>query len=195
MDYLDLETVIMAVVNAFGGKIEGRTLLQKVIFLIKQKVQSVSASFRPHYYGPYSDEVHYATQALCVQGLLTETREEGEESRTEFPLVRYIYELTEEGKKALDVIKTRASLEEIERVGKVADEIYNALEKIPTNERIPAAATAAKLFYILLDLDREASKQELLERAQKWGWRVKGESLRKGIQLLEKLNLIRVRHN
>jgi len=83
-----------------GEEIEGRTRLQKLVFLMEQEIddeieqvlQSPKYSFVPYDYGPFSRELYDDLDRLEEDGLI-----EVEEEDTTDGKVKYTYRLTEEG--------------------------------------------------------------------------------------------------
>jgi uncharacterized protein len=64
-----------SIVRDAGGRIIGRTRLQKVGFLLEAAGLGEGFNFKYRYYGPYSDELAAASQTATVLGLLTETEQ------------------------------------------------------------------------------------------------------------------------
>jgi uncharacterized protein YwgA len=92
------------VISAAGGRIEGRTKLQNVVYFVGVLTEWVqNLGYRPHYYGPFSPAVAGAVQELRGLKFLeqhisaNDTTEEGG-----FEMTRYTYTLTPEGKQVAD---------------------------------------------------------------------------------------------
>jgi uncharacterized protein len=62
------------IIRDAGGKVIGRTRLQKIAFLLELTGQGEGFSFSYHHYGPYSEELNLATQV----GKLFEVLDEDE---------------------------------------------------------------------------------------------------------------------
>ncbi|NQU78225.1 hypothetical protein HQ545_00490 [Candidatus Woesearchaeota archaeon] len=96
-----------------GEPIEGTIRLMKELFLLKQKISSVSYTFVPYDYGPCSFEVYDDISSLKKTKLIKTIAE----PRNEYP----IYRLTEEGFKEVKSIydefdtETKKALLEIKK--------------------------------------------------------------------------------
>src|SRR5258708_13793426 len=94
---------LLCLIDASGGKVQGRTLLQKRAFFVAELIgEDFGLKFDAHYYGPYSATVEGTTTQMKNLGFL-------QESSTGFGIVsdgfevrRDDYSLTEDGKKLLE---------------------------------------------------------------------------------------------
>jgi len=90
-----------------GGKIEGRTRIQKEICLLKYRSKlPFTFDFKPYYYGPYSEDLSDTLNTLVGVKLLKETI-----IPVSFNSFRYDYTLTERGKQLFD--RFREDIKEI----------------------------------------------------------------------------------
>src|SRR4030042_2408274 len=94
---LDL-ALLLAVFSAERGiRIEGRTRIQKLVCLLQYAdCIPFSFSFKPYYYGPFSDDLSDSINSLVGMRLIRETV-----TPTLYRSYRYDYELTEEGRRLL----------------------------------------------------------------------------------------------
>jgi uncharacterized protein len=77
------------------GQIKGRTRFQKMVFLGQKELGlPPTFEFTMHYHGPYSWELTKTIENLIAMGYITESKEKSGDYTT------YIYELSDEGKKA-----------------------------------------------------------------------------------------------
>ena len=91
-------------------KIEGRTRLQKLVCILKHRYNiPFSYSFKPYYYGPYSDEITDTVETLVGLGLLTKKKEAFAPG-----IVKYTYELTAQVDEAIRGASKRVDLNELE---------------------------------------------------------------------------------
>jgi len=67
------EHVVVAVIDAAGGKLTGRVRLQKTVYLLDQLGMNSGFSFDYHHYGPYSRELDNATADAKAFKLIVET--------------------------------------------------------------------------------------------------------------------------
>ncbi|MEX2196535.1 MAG: hypothetical protein WD844_14725 [Thermoleophilaceae bacterium] len=95
------ETVLL-VIEAAGGKVEGRTPIQKLCYFAALALDE-DLGHRAHYYGPYSREVEVALENETFAGDLDETMRTfnaaGREGR------QYAYELTDQGREFVEEIR------------------------------------------------------------------------------------------
>ncbi len=71
----DHETAVRDVIAAAGGRLVGKTRLQKTAYILKIAGLSPDFSYTYHYYGPYSEEVATATKDAILDDLITETED------------------------------------------------------------------------------------------------------------------------
>lgn len=91
--------LILATLNASeDGIVEGRTRLQKLIFLAQKSNEGVPEvfQFEPYDYGPFSAPILHDLDSLREDGYVVEETEQIRNGK------KYIYQLTEDGKEALD---------------------------------------------------------------------------------------------
>jgi uncharacterized protein YwgA len=89
-----------------GGErsgIEGRTRLQKLLFLIQQRLESQDMEVKNGYnfvaydYGPFSKEIYEDVETLIDRGLVAE-----EAKKLDDGVIKYQYNLTEDGEEYID---------------------------------------------------------------------------------------------
>lgn len=100
------------------GIIQGRTRLQKLVFLLKNKYEiPLSFDFTSYYYGPYSSGLSDYIDSMISYGLLEEKRVHlGKD------IDRYDYHLTEKGRNLLQ--------EQVEKEFQEDKPIANAITKL-----------------------------------------------------------------
>ncbi len=82
---------ILALIKACGGKIQGRTKLQKLVYILKNHGVDFDENFKYHHYGPYSFNLQLEITELVDCGLLKEAGS-----------TPYIYELESQAAKEVD---------------------------------------------------------------------------------------------
>jgi len=128
----DLELLILSLKNSQREVIEGRTKLQKLVFLLK-KLHRIDFSyhFTPYFYGPYSSDLQTDIDYLVSLGLVTEARESTTSG------IRYTYKLTDSGSKLAEALSSKYGRNtEFTRA-------VNELSKYPPDFLIVAAKTLA----------------------------------------------------
>ncbi len=92
--------LVLSLLGAHEGKIEGRTRIQKEVCILKYRDKvPFDFSFKSYYYGPYSSELMGTISDLVGMKLIQETV-----VSTGYSSYRYDYELTHAGRKILDKI-------------------------------------------------------------------------------------------
>jgi uncharacterized protein YwgA len=173
---------LLSVISACGGRVCGRTLLQKKSYFIGLLTRvPVHLGYQAHYYGPYSP---------VVDGTLTQMKNLGfvEEASTGFGIVsggfevrRYDYSLTEDGKKVLKPVlegsEYKAIQEAVNKIREAGEPDYVEL------------SIAAKAFYILSGRQKGMSSAELLREAKRFNWNISEKSLRRAVDFLKRVGL------
>ncbi|MEB3861263.1 MAG: hypothetical protein GSR84_03475 [Desulfurococcales archaeon] len=104
---LTVEDWILALIAYAGGKLKGKTRIQKGLFLVWQEIGGVKADFAPYKYGPYSKDIDEALNRLAGENLILERVVPGGD---ESPAVEY--ELTKRGWE-----RARQTLNQLEESG------------------------------------------------------------------------------
>jgi uncharacterized protein YwgA len=111
------ELLIPLLLTKCLGNLKGKTRFQKLVYLIQKEASSkeVPASsfvYEIHYYGPFSSELSTVLEKLASDHLLEEEME-----MTPSGYMRYVYSLTEKGKRLVeDARKKRLISIELERI-------------------------------------------------------------------------------
>ncbi len=109
---MDAADAILATVAATGAPLQGRTSLQKLVYFEAEN-SLVDAKFKPHFYGPYSEDVANAVDSMVALGYLKENVTVlGEQTDPWLAAVSgevkvYSYELNDEGKQLAEEIEKR----------------------------------------------------------------------------------------
>ncbi len=174
---------LLCLVDASGGKVEGRTLLQKRAFFVTELIGSdFGLKFDAHYYGPYSATVEGTTTQLKNLGFL-------QESSTGFGIVsdgfevrRFNYSLTGDGEQLLEGLRGTPEYNSIktatERVLAAGDPNYVEL------------SIAAKAYFLLKKKEGGSmSVAELIKEARKYNWSISPESIHRAVSFLSAVGL------
>lgn len=122
--------------------IRGRTRLQKIMFLLKERHGiPFDFYFRPYYYGPYSDEL---SDLISLSTALNLAEEKAEFLKP--GIIRYNYELTEKGKRCLEKFKENLDDETLKVVSKLKDDVAE-LSGLSTTELVSMSKALMKGFY------------------------------------------------
>ena len=180
---------ILAIVDLAGAPLKGRTTLQKLAYFASVNGLS-DISFRPHYYGPFSDEVSQTSGVLSALGLLTEKviitneRSDGWLRSVSGDIRAYTYSLTREGREAAADVRSlhRAEWQSLERL------VTTCRKETGLNPGI--LATAAKIHFIFTnDPDSVQSNETVKKAASEFGWKLSARDISRVGSLLTKLGL------
>ncbi len=170
---------------ACGGKIQGRTKLQKTVYFLGLMTGHLDKlGYQAHYYGPYSAEVAEAISTLEGIGFASSTiASVGTVDPQGFEIRRSDYTLTEEGACAA------------ERKAKVLPDLAQGLKdgvqllKQAGDLDYVRLSIAAKAYFLLRQKNAPVNERELPELARSFGWAVSERQIREGLEYLRKLNL------
>lgn len=170
---------------ACGGKIQGRTKLQKTVYFLGQITGHLDLlEYQAHYYGPYSPEVAEAISTLEGIGFASSTiASVGNVDPQGFEIRRSDYILTEEGRRAAER-KAQALPDLWRKLQEGAELLHQAGDLDYVRLSI-----AAKAYFLLRQRKAPVSERELPELARNFGWAVSVEQIREGLAYLRKLNL------
>lgn len=174
---------LISLIDASGGGIQGRTLLQKRAYFVELLTDvNVELGFDAHFYGPYSAVIDNTITHLKNLSFLEEGSTAYGVSQTGFEMKRYDYRLTPDGRKIAvklreneDYIKVKSAVERLTQAG---------------NPNYMELSIAAKAYHILKGRKEEMSKHEIIREARKFDWNIESTSLESGVSFLEKLGVL-----
>jgi uncharacterized protein YwgA len=124
----------------YGKPIEGRTRLQKIVFLLKTKYGlPFDFDFKPYYYGPYSEELSDVISLLRALGFAEEKIDS-----LGLDKIRYDYFLTEKGKRYFEQF-SRSREKNMEEVVEKLRRNISELSSCPTPKLILEAKSLMKV--------------------------------------------------
>lgn len=183
---MKIRDLVVLAYGAFGGTIEGKTMLQKRIYFLGVGLGEESElGYRAHYYGPYSAAVAEANSELKSLGYLSECSTSWGSDQRGFEIARHDYSLTDEGRRLCN----RKKNERPERW----KEIQRLAEAIKTAGDLNywELSIAAKTYFILKNHGTTATFEEIQKIAKGLGWEVTERELEKASDFLEKMDLVR----
>jgi uncharacterized protein YwgA len=175
--------ILLLAYDAFGGKICGKTKLQKKLYFISIMLRW-DLGYGPHYYGPYSADVANSNQELKSLGYVTESiASAGAYNDQGFEVTRHDFTLTEDARTILDAKKRRNA------------DAWTQIESAAA--RLTAAgdlsylelSVAAKAYFLLNENGSPARTDELVNMARKFGWSVTEQEVTKAVEFLKRLDL------
>lgn len=179
------DLVLAIVAYNEGGRIQGRTFLQKLSYFLNEKLK-LGFEFEPHYYGPFSESVAMATNTLVGLGFLKEIEEHFPAAPTSlFEPRRYTYELTSGGKTILGELERQQ--------GHLLNRIRKTMGDITAKEECnyECLSLAAKMFHILKSQGKPMTEPALSDAAKDLGWKLEKVDIDRAANFLKELGLIR----
>ncbi|HEY5705277.1 MAG TPA: hypothetical protein VIS96_06865 [Terrimicrobiaceae bacterium] len=183
--------IILLAIDAFGKKVEGKTMLQKRLYFLAELLKhrhSVDLGFRhnAYYYGPYSGTVSNDITKLKNYGLIREDVQNfGAYNAAGFEVRKSEYELTAAANAAIKWI-VQHHPDEAKQVTEVARE----LNQLTVGLDYMDLSIAAKAHWILRDAKEPMTPESVAREAKKLSWNVTDEQIESGFKFLEKLGLV-----
>jgi uncharacterized protein YwgA len=174
--------VVLILLDAYGGQIRGRTLLQKVCYFADVKA-GLALRFRAHYYGPYSSIVEESVEEAKALGFVSEEPIPWGVSSSFGELRRFDYRLTEDGRIIVAELKKRKP-EESSRLSAIVKEIRTFGD--PDYREL---SLAAKTYFILHKQKKPVTMKELEMEAKRFNWKLSSDSVNKATDFLCRLGL------
>ena len=178
-------TTLLFMLAAWGSVMCGRTFLQKNAYFLS-RLLGKDLGFRPHYYGPYSPKLELALGELRGMGIVCESVSVfGSVDSAGFHRRRYDYSLTEDGKVVANAIRRDLEVE------------YNAIElavkkikRAGGNLDYLSLAVAAKTHFVISGSGSSLSEEDVVNRADGFGWDVNEKQVGEATKFLARLELI-----
>ncbi|MGI0080086.1 MAG: hypothetical protein ACRECH_10725 [Nitrososphaerales archaeon] len=171
--------LILAIVAANGGYIEGKTVVQKIGYFCELRMSvRDNPVFLPHFYGPYSAQVDFELDKLVALGFLEQSTRTTINDRT-----IYGYKLTKQGKQVLQSISSSSGSEiaEVTNVVKTCKK-YAGLNPL-------TLSYAAKVHLIAAEAKHPVTENDIIIKAKDIGWKMNEKSVMSGARLLTVLKL------
>ncbi len=174
---------LLCLIDASGGKVPGRTLLQKIAFFVTELIgEGFGLNFGPHYYGPYSATLEGATTQMKNLGFLQESTTGFGTISDGFEVRRFNYSLTSDGEQLLERLR---GVPEYKLIKDATDRILSA-----GNPNYVELSIAAKAYYLLKKKEAGGmSVAELIRQAEKYNWSISPESIHRAVGFLTSVGL------
>jgi uncharacterized protein len=180
---ISTQDFILLAYKAFGGKMNGKTLLQKRVYFLSVMVGE-DLGYGAHYYGPYSAEVATGNAELKSLGILEENVALYGIDDRGFERARYEYELSEFGNRVANQLT--ASYPELwAKVESAATTLTRS-----GNLDYMALSIAAKAYYILEREGGRTTLQKIRDLLPKFGWSVTEAQLQGAADFLKRAELV-----
>ena len=177
---MDVYDTIYSVLVANGGRVDGRTAIQKLVYLSGQKIRGLDVPpYEAHYYGPFSPGLAWALAKMVSYSFLYEANISGSAHEG------YTYGLTDDGRE----IAKRAKEAHGGAFGRVAGIVRTCRDLCGL--RAAPLSYASKIHYLLSSHGPEGgmSLSDAVAYARELGWNVSEDNVEQGVQLLERLEL------
>lgn len=178
--------IVLIVLASYEGRIRGKTMLQKVCYFA-DVIADLDLGFKAHYYGPFSPLIEQGVAESKNLGFVEEeTLGFGVYNQFLGEMRRYDYKLTSDGMAVAQDLKRREPAA-FQTISDIAKRIRNT-----GNPDYRELSIAAKTFFIARKKDGPITPMEIEQQAGALGWELSGESIERAIDLLKKLDVVRV---
>jgi uncharacterized protein YwgA len=175
---------------AAGGEVQGKTKLQKTIYLLGLITEHVDdLGYRAHFYGPYSDDVAEGVTTLKTIGAIDQNVTDWGHDQSGFEVRRYDFRLSEQGKRFAES-KARKHPDLFEKLQRA----MTVLKKAGDVDYMEMSI-AAKTYFMLGQKKGRASMHELAQLAPRFGWSVTPQQVRQAAEYLSRLGLVELSNN
>jgi uncharacterized protein YwgA len=190
MNQMNTNEFVTLAILAVGGEIQGKTKLQKTVYLLGAVIDSLEdLGYRPWFYGPYSDEVNSAITWLKTIGAIDQNVSSWGYDQSGFEVRRHDFRLNERGKRFAQTIATQNA--------EVWSRIEDATAKLRKAGDVDYMdmSIAAKTHFMLGRKKGRASMGELTKLAPRFGWQVTPPQVANAARYLNRLGLVELAEN
>lgn len=171
---MDRHDLVVSMLRSNGGKIEGRTVIQKISYFANLRLRIDGIAYRDYFTGPFSTGVARALENLATNLFVRETVRAT-------PIEHYTYDLTDDGQDWADMVEGESPGEH----GTVRS-VVAACEKHGGLEARPLSC-AAKAHFMLEAGQGRGTPAEIRELARDFGWNMTDQEIGRGMALLDEL--------
>lgn len=184
---MDAHDFVILGLLAVGGEIKGKTKLQKTMYLLGELTGHLAElRYRPHFYGPYSDNVADAVDRMkALHFVDQDIRGGGAVNEYGFEVCRYDYRLNDDGKAIAG--QKKAEYPDLWR------ELSTAAESLKAagDSDYMKLSIVAKTYFLLGQKKGEAAPAaQLAQLAPRFGWHVTPDQIKDAAEYLAKLGLV-----
>ncbi|MCY3958759.1 MAG: hypothetical protein OXG65_10745 [Chloroflexi bacterium] len=182
---MTLRTTLLLMLAAWGSDMRGKTFLQKNAYFMS-KLLGEDLGFRPHYYGPYSPKLEMALGELRGMGIVSESVSTfGVVDSAGFQRKRYDYSLTADGRHVANAIQGDLKVE-----SEAIDMAVKKIKRAGGDMGYWSLAVAAKTHFVISASGSSLSEQDVVDRAEGFGWDVDEKQVCEATEFLGRLELI-----
>ncbi len=181
------ETILLTLRYSDKGMIAGRTVLQKTLYFINEKMK-LSIDFNAHYYGPFSSEISDEIASLNASGIISECVETFPSFSfgVSFEPRKYSYSLTDMGTKMAHIVQKQNKVD-----AKAIKRILIDMKEAGVTNDYKSLSIAAKMHHIV-KAGKRMRPSEVLEEAKALEWKISEEEANASIEFLDKMGLIHI---
>jgi uncharacterized protein len=186
---METKDFVQLAMLAMGSEIQGKTKLQKTVYFLGLMTGCLDdLAYRPHFYGPYSNEVTGAIDWLQTIGAIDQRSSSvGSVDHAGFEIRRYDFLLNEEGKRFVESTARRHP-----ELWKKIDDAATRLKRAG-DINYAKMSIAAKTFFMLKETDGQASDSDLARLASRFGWEVTLNEVKEAVAYLRQIGLLPAR--
>jgi hypothetical protein len=178
--------LVLLIADAAGGKLEGRTIAQKLAYF-GGVILDQTTGHTPYYFGPFSYDVERALNLASLSGEFQETIERIPDWHGGPDANKHTYALTKDGRKEVEAIR-ESHPEESATIDRAVQAIADA---VPGFHQKTLSA-AAKIHLIVSEQDDPVPLSDIRQLARELGWHLSTNEIKKTIQVLKRLELVEV---
>jgi uncharacterized protein YwgA len=179
--------LLLLTAAAAGGKLNGRTVAQKLLYFCGRKLGQPTGH-SAYFYGPYSDDF----DAALKRGVLAEDFAEQIERIPDWhggqDAMKHVYMLTERGvNEAKNVAESRK-----DEAALVSETVSTIAAAVP-GFRQKTLSAAAKIDLIVSEHQDPIPKNEIGRLAKELGWDLSESEVNEALDVLKRLDLVSIR--
>ena len=176
--------LIMLLLDTHGGRLEGKTKLQKELYFLSILL-NIPLEYKAHYYGPYSNAVELSLDELIGVGFINSRSESYGVDSVGFEIKKNIYDVSDHGKKWVATLKD----ENKDEYAKI-NSFVGKLKDIGDPDYFKLSL-AAKAYYVLLkeNLPSGLTTDQIKAKSKEVGWPISDADVNVAAAILLKLDL------
>jgi uncharacterized protein YwgA len=183
---MNLDEMMLLMLREMGGTIKTRTAAVKYAYFLGELLKRQDLGYRPHFYGPYSDEVVDSLGELVSLGLVEERQTELGPDDRGFERRRYEYQLTKMGEKAVAEVESSSPADEVHELKQKTA----LLRKAARGVDYMSLSCAAKAHFLLRKgAPHQMTAADIRKEAKKFRWELSVPEVERCASLLVDLKL------
>ena len=180
---MTLKEELLLMLHFVGPKVVSKTRVMKYAYFLEQLLNSGDMGFRPHFYGPYSEQVSDTLGVLAFVGLVEQKRTALGMGTGGYEKVLYEYSLTKDGSAVAEAL--------VAQHPKRAKRIESAVVKLRAASdgyTYMELSCAAKAHFLLRDEGR-MTVSKIVDKAKTFNWKLDPREVKRCAKVLVTMNL------